>query len=266
MIQLTGRVQETGRDVLGLQVRVVRQNLIPRLPRGEELEDVEDTDTHPSDARTAPALLRVNCDPAQKIRLAHVSPRCIGSYKPTRDEAHQRVRHESDLDSDPAMSGNVLWASELAVPNLSRATRSRSPATLPTGPIEASCDEGRYSGPSRRPICYPPGDRGHRTLRSPSVRSKAGPTSEPSATETISSERSLAQPLHDLDRRSPRISLSFGAGVRGNALGMGGRDLFNFFSKSAPSWLGARHLRCETWRVTSFELPARPHQGRASPK
>jgi hypothetical protein len=32
----------------------------------------------------------------------------MGSYKSTRDEAHQRVRHESDLDSDPAMSGNVL--------------------------------------------------------------------------------------------------------------------------------------------------------------
>ena len=77
MIQLTGRIQETGRDVVGLQVRVVRQDLIPRFPSGQKLEDVEDTDTHSADARTAPALLRVNRDPAKKIRLAHVSPRSL---------------------------------------------------------------------------------------------------------------------------------------------------------------------------------------------
>src|SRR6056297_816255 len=77
MIQLTGRIQETCRDVLGLQVRVVRQDLLLRLPSGEELEHIKHTDTHSADARTASALLRVNRDPAKKIRLAHVSPRSL---------------------------------------------------------------------------------------------------------------------------------------------------------------------------------------------
>ena len=101
MIQLTGRIQETGRDVVGLQVRVVRQDLIPRFPSGQKLEDVEDTDTHSADARTAPALLRVNRDPAKKIRLAHVSPRCSSPHESIRDEAPRRVQRNADPDSNP---------------------------------------------------------------------------------------------------------------------------------------------------------------------
>lgn len=71
MIKLPRRVQKPGGDVIGLEVRVVGEDLLACLARGEQSEHIDDTNSHPSVAGPPPALLRVDRDSIKEIRLPH---------------------------------------------------------------------------------------------------------------------------------------------------------------------------------------------------
>jgi hypothetical protein len=71
MVELASGVEEAGGDIISLDVGVLRENLLRGLAGSQELEHIDDSDTHASDARPATALLRVKRDPRQKIRFAH---------------------------------------------------------------------------------------------------------------------------------------------------------------------------------------------------
>src|SRR5690606_8355843 len=71
VIHLASCVEQAGGDVLGLEVGVVRQDLLGGFPSGEKLEHVDDADAHPPDAWAPPALLRVDRDASQELGLVH---------------------------------------------------------------------------------------------------------------------------------------------------------------------------------------------------
>lgn len=70
MIEMAASVGEARLDVLSFQIRHLVKHLLLRQPGGEQVENVDDADTHPPDARTPAALLGVNCDAVEK--LAHL--------------------------------------------------------------------------------------------------------------------------------------------------------------------------------------------------
>lgn len=73
MIELTGRVKKARTDVVRLEVRILSEDFRRRLARGEQLEHVDDADTHSSDTRTPATLLRVDRDSSQKFGFSHGS-------------------------------------------------------------------------------------------------------------------------------------------------------------------------------------------------
>jgi hypothetical protein len=72
MIELTGRVEQAGGNVVRFEIRIFREDLLRRLPRGEKLEHVDDADPNPANAGTSPTLLGINRDSGQEIGFAHL--------------------------------------------------------------------------------------------------------------------------------------------------------------------------------------------------
>jgi hypothetical protein len=70
MVQTPGGILEAGGDFLWLQVRILLQDLLRRLARGQQLQDVTDPDAHAADAGTAAALLRINVIRSNKLDIA----------------------------------------------------------------------------------------------------------------------------------------------------------------------------------------------------
>jgi len=59
MIGVAGRKGDCGPNILGFQIGEVLQNLLQRCTLGEHFQDILDSDTHPPDAGTPPALGRI---------------------------------------------------------------------------------------------------------------------------------------------------------------------------------------------------------------
>ncbi len=68
MVQLTGGISEAGPNILGLQIRKIRQNRIRALPRRQHVEHIFDANTHPPNARLSTALIGIK---GNAIELAH---------------------------------------------------------------------------------------------------------------------------------------------------------------------------------------------------
>ena len=72
MIQATAGEAKTRGDIGELQIRQLREDLLRREPGREEIQDVDDTDAHPANARTPTALLRIDGDAIHQLdRIAH---------------------------------------------------------------------------------------------------------------------------------------------------------------------------------------------------
>jgi hypothetical protein len=74
VIILLGRELQDRDDVLGFEIRIVRQDLFARGARSEQVEHVLDADTEPSNAWTAPANVGTHCDPVERA-LARIVAR-----------------------------------------------------------------------------------------------------------------------------------------------------------------------------------------------
>ena len=70
IVLLRGELQNRG-DVVGLEIGIIREDLLARRARGEQIENVFDTDPKAADARTATAHLRVHRD---SVHRAHTVP------------------------------------------------------------------------------------------------------------------------------------------------------------------------------------------------
>jgi hypothetical protein len=62
MVYFTGGVLKAGLQVLGFQIRQLLKNFRSCQASGEEVENVGNTNTDSSDARTPPALVAVDCN------------------------------------------------------------------------------------------------------------------------------------------------------------------------------------------------------------
>src|SRR6187399_2634558 len=60
MIESAAGVAKRGFDVLGFEVRQFTEHLLMVEPRGEQVEDVDDPDSHPANAGTTSALFGVD--------------------------------------------------------------------------------------------------------------------------------------------------------------------------------------------------------------
>ena len=67
MIEAATREAKAGGDVLRLEIRQLFENLLRRKPIGHQIEYINDANTHAADARTPPALKRVNSDSVGNI-------------------------------------------------------------------------------------------------------------------------------------------------------------------------------------------------------
>jgi hypothetical protein len=85
MIELSGRVQKAGGDILAFKVRELGEDLSGCLTRGEELEYIDDANTHSADAGAPPALLGVDRDPGQQLGLSHEGLQSGHCVLPTQD-------------------------------------------------------------------------------------------------------------------------------------------------------------------------------------
>lgn len=108
MIGLNGREFQCGPDILGFQVRKIREDFRFRYTRRKQVEDVFHANAHPADARPAAALLGIDRDPVQVAHgpiiycptsLVHLEPRAIPRFDP------QTIRRGASLC--PRLDGNA---------------------------------------------------------------------------------------------------------------------------------------------------------------
>jgi hypothetical protein len=71
VIELTGRVEQAGGNIVGFEIRIVREDVLRRLSGGEKLEHVDDADPNPTNAGASPALFRIDRDSGQQLGFAH---------------------------------------------------------------------------------------------------------------------------------------------------------------------------------------------------
>ena len=71
MIQPARRIQETSRDIVGLQIREVAEDLLTRLAGGQELQHVNHAQAHAADAWAAFALLWTDSDSLKEVSRCH---------------------------------------------------------------------------------------------------------------------------------------------------------------------------------------------------
>lgn len=80
----TGEAQAR-RDIGGLEIRQLLNDLRRRHPGGQEIEHIDDADAHAADARTSSALLRIDGDTSHEFDgSAHFGrPRCQQKHNDT---------------------------------------------------------------------------------------------------------------------------------------------------------------------------------------
>ncbi len=74
MVQLTRRVEETRGDVIRLEVRVFRHDVVRRLSGGQKIEDVDHADAQATNTGSSATLFRLNGNAGQKLGFAHWTP------------------------------------------------------------------------------------------------------------------------------------------------------------------------------------------------
>ena len=67
MIHAPRGVQETRRNIVGLEVRILFEDLRMRFSRREQFQDIDDADSHAANARPAAALLGSDGDALQEV-------------------------------------------------------------------------------------------------------------------------------------------------------------------------------------------------------
>ena len=68
MIDAATRVSEASRDVFRLEVRKFFEDLFRRETRRQEIENIDDADPQPANARTTAALFGIHRDPIRNFR------------------------------------------------------------------------------------------------------------------------------------------------------------------------------------------------------
>jgi hypothetical protein len=68
MIHAAARVLKDSNDVFTLEIGIIIENLLNGKACCQQVQNICDADTHPSNARAAAALLRIHCDALEQIR------------------------------------------------------------------------------------------------------------------------------------------------------------------------------------------------------
>lgn len=93
VVLLTCGVEEAGRDVVRLEIGVIREDLLRCLSGGQELKHVLHAEPHPPNARAAAALLGVDGDTPQQFCLTHGLPQWLNlKMRPARGNVENRLR------------------------------------------------------------------------------------------------------------------------------------------------------------------------------
>lgn len=108
MVEATGGIEEARGNVIRLQIRIVRKNLLMRFTGSQQLQHIDHADAHAANARAPPALLGVDRDALEErggagdvghpsIRSAGEASlekdRQVGRPVPSRQPGRQTVRH-----------------------------------------------------------------------------------------------------------------------------------------------------------------------------
>ncbi len=67
MIHATGSVQQARRDVFGLEIRKLFEDLLAGFAGHEQFQDIDHANPHAANTRPAAALVRADRDPLQKV-------------------------------------------------------------------------------------------------------------------------------------------------------------------------------------------------------
>lgn len=76
MIHPSGGIQEACRNIIGLEVREIRKDLLSRLPSSEQFEHVNDAHPHTTNARSSAALQRIDRDAFEEARRGRDNGHC----------------------------------------------------------------------------------------------------------------------------------------------------------------------------------------------
>lgn len=68
MVEASRGEQQTGRDVVGFQVGKVFEDLLLRLARGQQFQDVDHANAHPANAGAAATLFGTDRDASEELR------------------------------------------------------------------------------------------------------------------------------------------------------------------------------------------------------
>jgi hypothetical protein len=81
IVLLGGELQDCG-DIVGFEIRVVRQDLFPRRTRSEEIEHILHANAETANARTAATHIRIHRDSVYRgVRSASVAGGCPSSRR-----------------------------------------------------------------------------------------------------------------------------------------------------------------------------------------
>lgn len=94
MIKIPGGIGQAGTDVLGLQIGVVRQNLVGGGSSGEHVEHILHANAHSANTRTPPALRGVDGDAFIGIHYVKTSRKLAENKEPEADGAPRRLNWE----------------------------------------------------------------------------------------------------------------------------------------------------------------------------
>ncbi len=75
MVESPRGVQQTGRDIVGFEVRKVLEDLLLRLARSQQFQDVDHANMHPTNAGAAPTLFGTDSDALETLSGGH--RRCL---------------------------------------------------------------------------------------------------------------------------------------------------------------------------------------------
>lgn len=86
MINFAGGVGKAGANVIGFEIRIIRQNFVRRHATGEHLQHISDADAHAANTRPSGTLFRADSDTREEIihsdsvsQLARRAPAEVGA-------------------------------------------------------------------------------------------------------------------------------------------------------------------------------------------
>ena len=71
MIHAPRRIQQAGRNVVGFEIRIIRQNVVVRGARREQLEDINDAHAQSANARSAATLFGADRNALEEVGGDH---------------------------------------------------------------------------------------------------------------------------------------------------------------------------------------------------